>query len=320
MTTTAPARGRRSRRAPALTGVMILAALLAGCGGARPQSAGGGDADVELEATSAAPSPPTELTVHARGWLAGSEIAVTSAELTDDTVVLSAQVRNTANTEAFAGHELEAVLLELGSGAPLPASAVSSPVPAGATTTVRITFPMRGDDPVDLATGVLVLGGPGYRTWRVPLGGGESTGAEPYEASTSGVADAEGLTFTATTVQVLPWACDKVDDYGPGGSGRIWFAPGADDEVALVVWGDIRETVSIHGGDTPLAASVTGPDGMTAAQIGTVNTVFDVNQGIDDYPLCFSVPAPADGDYTMTWNSYRQASAQLTVHVEGPVG
>lgn len=131
----------------------------------------------------------------------------------------------------------------------------------------------------------------------------------------SGTADAGGLTFTVTSGEVLPWACESADDYGTGKTGRVWYEPGAADEAAIVLWGDILETVSIHGGDTALAASLTSPDGTTSPQIGVVNTVFDVNQGIEDYALCFTVKRPVGGTYTLTWNSFRAATATLPVEI-----
>ena len=318
-----PARRRMPRRAgahratvaAAITCGVVLA--VAGCAGApaidtAPQPSASASPTPESGPVAQSTAP------RAAGWLAGNHVTVDAAAYDPATgeVVLTTVVENTANTESFGADLAEYVLLDTGGGAPTPVSVISSVAVPSSSTSIDLTFQLAADAAVDLSRARLVLGGPGYATWSVPLGDdSEPEGTEPFDVIASGVADGGGLTFTATSAQVLPWACADVDDYGPAQSGRFWYEPGGEDEAALVIWGDISEAVSIVGGDTPLAASLTLPDGTAAAQIGTVYTVFDINEGIDDYPLCFTVPSPADGDYMLNWTTYRGASAQLAISV-----
>jgi hypothetical protein len=292
--------------------------LLAGCASTPPAGGGAtGAAPSESRSTPAGPVAQTT-TPGAAGWLAGNHVTVDGATYDPATgeVVLTTVVENTANTESFGADVSEYILLDTGAGAPTPVSVVSSVAVPSSSTSIDLTFQLAPDTALELADAELVLGGPGYATWHVPLADASAPeGVEPVEVAATGVADGAGLSFTATSAQVLPWACADADDYGPGESGRIWFEPGGEDEAALVIWGDIHEAVSIVGGDTPLAASLALPDGTVAPQIGVVNTVFDINEGITDYPLCFTVPTPVEGVYTLNWSTYRGASATLSVTV-----
>lgn len=307
--------------APGLSTIAALTFLLAGCGGSSPESAPAPGAP-DAAAASAEPSPtavPASIVADVDGWLAGSKITVTAAAYDADlsTVTLDLTVENTANTDTLEGGAAEYISLDVGEGTPLSNPSISSVAVASSTTKLSVEFLGVLTAPV-WEESALVLGGPGYETWRLPLAEGASgDGIEPFEARFAGVADAGGLSFTAERIQVLPWACESVDDYGPGESGRYWFEPSREGEAAVVVWGDIHEAVSIWGGDTPLAASLTLPDGTVAPQIGTVYTVFDVNEGIADYPLCFTVERPVDGAYTLTWSSYRGAVATLPFEIDG---
>lgn len=310
-----PLRTNRTRASAAvITGAVLL---LAGCASTPPAGGATAVAPSESESTPAGPVAQTTAPDSA-GWLAGNHVTVDAAAYDPATgeVVLTTVVENTANTESFGADLSPYVLLDTGAGAPTPVSVVSSVAVPSSSTSIDLTFRLAPDAPLDLADAELVLGGPGYATWRVPLGDASAAeGAEPVEVVASGVADGAGLSFTATSAQVLPWACADADDYGPGESGRIWFEPGGEDEAALVIWGDIHEAVSIVGGDTPLAASLVLPDATAVPQIGVVNTVFDINEGITDYPLCFTVPTPVKGVYTMNWTTYRGAAAALSVTV-----
>ena len=306
-------------RAACAATIMIPAVIvLAACAGS---SASEGAAPPSASASaSETASGPVSLTTapDAAGWLAGNRVTVDAAAYDPSTgeVVLTTSVENTANTESFGADVSAYVFLDTGEGAPTSVSVVSSVAVPSATTSIDLTFQLAPDTALELDGAELVLGGPGYATWRVPLADASTAeGVEPLDVAATGVADGAGLSFTAASAQVLPWACADVDDYGPAGSGRIWYEPGGEDDAALVIWGDIHEVVSIVGGDTPLAASLTLPDGTVAPQIGTVYTVFDVNEGVDDYPLCFTVPAPAGGVYTMNWSTYRGASASLSITV-----
>ena len=308
------------RPGPARASAAVIAGtvlLLAGCASTPPTSGAMPGAPSAAESTPVGPVAQTT-TPETAGWLAGNHVTVDAAAYDPATgeVVLTTVVENTANTESFGADVAPYVLLDTGAGAPTPVSVVSSVAVPSSSTSIDLTFRLAPEAALDLADSALVLGGPGYATWRVPLADASSAeGAEPVDVAASGVADGAGLSFTATSAQVLPWACADADDYGPGESGRIWFEPGAEDEAALVIWGDIHEAVSIVGGDTPLAASLALPDGTVAPQIGVVNTVFDINEGITDYPLCFTVPTPVEGVYTLNWSTYRGASATLSVTV-----
>ena len=306
-------------RAACAATIMIPALIvLTACAGSSA-SEGAAPPSASATASEAASGPVSQTTApDAAGWLAGNRVTVDAAAYDPSTgvVVLSTSVENTANTESFGADVSAYVFLDTGAGAPTPVSVVSSVAVPSSSTSIDVTFQLAPDTALELDDAELVLGGPGYATWRVPLADASTPeGAEPIDIVATGVADGAGLSFTATSAQVLPWACADVDDYGPAGSGRIWYEPGGEDEAALVIWGDIHEAVSIVGGDTPLAASLTLPDGTVAPQIGTVYTVFDMNEGIDDYPLCFTVPAPAGGVYTMNWSTYRGASASLSITV-----
>lgn len=306
---------RAAFAAAAMIPVVIVLAACAGSpagGSGAPPSPSPSPSETTSGPVAQATSPATA------GWLAGNHVLVDAAAYDPVTgeVTVATVVENTANTESFGADIAQYVLLDTGEGAPTPVSIVSSVAVPSSSTSIELTFQLPVDTVLDLGGTELVLGGPGYATWRVPLGdASEAAGIEPRELAASGVADGAGLSFTAASVQMLPWACDDVDDYGPGETGRIWFEPGGEDEAALIIWGDIDESVSVYGGDTPLAASLALPDGTVAPQIGTVNTVFDVNEGIDDYPLCFTVPTPVAGDYTLNWSTYRGASAALSIIV-----
>lgn len=307
-----------ARRMAAFAVVITGAGLvLAGC--ASTPSTGGGADPTPVESATTVAGPVAQNTApDAAGWLAGKRVTVDAAAYDPSTgeVTLATVVENTANTESFGADVSAYILLDSGAGAPTPVSVVSSVAVPSSSTSIDLTFRLAPETALELGDAELVLGGPGYATWRVPLADAStSEGVEPVEVAATGVADGGGLSFTATSAQVLPWACADVDDYGPAGSGRIWYEPGAEDEAALVIWGDIHEAASIVGGDTPIAASLTLPDGTVAPQIGTVYTVFDINEGIVDYPLCFTVPAPAGGVYTLNWSTYRGASASLSITV-----
>jgi len=299
----------------------ILAAatllVLAGCSAAPASEASSTPTTEAADPTVAQSVEPT-----AMGWIAGNRVSPTLAEYDPvaGTIVITADVENTSNTDSFEPDVTESIFLDTGSGAPVGPATSSSISVAGATTEIELSFPASADGLV-LAEAVLQLGDSGERTWLVPLTGDDAEGLEPATIDATGVADAGGMSFTLDHVEVLPWACDDSDDLGPGESGRVWYVPGADDELTIVLWGDIHEAVSIVGGDTTTTSiSLSLPDGTAAPQIGTVNSVFDINEGIDDFALCFSVPAPVSGDYTLNWSSYRGASATLTVTIEDEIG
>jgi len=306
-------------RAACAATIMIPALIVVTACAGSSASEGAASPAASASAAETASQPVSQATApDAVGWLAGNRVTVDAAAYDPSTgeVVLTTSVENTANTESFGADVSAYVSLDTGEGAPTPVSGVSSIAVPSSSTSIDLSFQLAPDTALELDDAELVLGGPGYATWRVPLADASTAeGVEPIDVPATGVADGAGLSFTATSAQVMPWACADVDDYGPAESGRIWYEPGGEDEAAFVIWGDIHEAVSIVGGDGPLAASLTLPDGTVAPQIGTVYTVFDGNEGIDDYPLCFTVPAPAGGVYTLNWSTYRGASASLSITV-----
>lgn len=261
---------------------------------------------------------PQTVDADAHGWVAGNQLTLTAAEYdpTADTVTVTARVENSAQTESFTAAYRPWVLLDSGSGAPLAATSFSSVGVPEATTEVTISFsaPPEG---IDLDAASLLLGPPGTRTWSLPLApGAEGVGIAPIDVAVSGIADAAGLSFTATSGRIMPWTCANSDDYGPGRTGRVTYEPVADDKLGLIVWGDFSESVSHTGGDGITALTLTQPDGLTVDGIGAVWQTFAVGDRVEDYGACFTVDAPGPGDYLLSVQAYRGGSATLPFTVE----
>lgn len=275
-------------------------------------------------------APPTEVSPTASGWIAGHRVTPTRVDYDPESgvVTVGARVENTGDGEDFAGRLRDSILLSGSDGdagwATAPAR-IEPVVLARATTDVEITYEL-GDqltrDALDVSRLGLVFGSPGPgAVGGVPFApGSEPVGIQPVAWDLSESADAGGLIFAATRAEVVPWGCDDADDYGAGGTGQILYGLGRSDMLSLVVWGDIRETVSIYGGDQPYGVSLTLPDGTSTPQIGKVWTVFDLGESVDRFPLCFQIPRPAQGTYTVNWVTYRGAEASFPVTVDPGIG
>lgn len=254
----------------------------------------------------------------ALGWLAGNQVTLTRAEYdpTAGQVTVTAVVENSAQTESFSGLYSSWVLLDTGSGAPVPATSFSSVGVPEATTEVEIVFgaPLEG---VDLETASVILGPAGTKTWSLPLAAGApGVGVAPVDVSASGTADAAGLSFTATAARLMPWTCADSDDYGPGGTGRVTYEPVADDKSGLIVWGDFVESVAHTGGNGITALTLTQPDGLTVNGIGAVWQTFARGDRVEQYGACFTVDDPAQGKYRLTVEAYRGGSGRLPITVQ----
>lgn len=273
---------------------------------------------------------PSEVSPTASGWIAGYHVTPTKVIHDPDTgvVTVTATVENTGDGEDFSGRLRESILLtgfDGQSGWATAPSRIEPNVPARATTHVEITYELseaQVSATPDIATWGLAFGSPGNgAVGGVSFApGAESAGVQPVAWDLDSMADAGGLTFATTRAEVVPWGCEDADDYGDGATGRILYDLGRVDAFSLIVWGDIRETVSVYGGDQPYGVSLTLPDGTTTPQIGKVWTVFDLGEAVTRFPLCFQIPRPAQGDYVVNWETYRGASARFTVTVEPGVG
>ena len=175
---------------------------------------------------------------------------------------------------------------------------VAAPVDASNSSS-RFTATLNSlPDGFDLAKAQLVLGQAGNHRAVVDLGTGKALeDLAPVPITVSGTASTGfGIAFSATSAEVIPWACD-------GGSANLSFQNNRNDEWSLLVHGNLA-TVDVPRGGTTITATANGftrlklPDGSTLNAATTIDNVFGTNQRVRDGIMCFSgLLPPGDGAY-----------------------
>ncbi|MFT4230419.1 MAG: hypothetical protein QM602_09035 [Microbacterium sp.] len=316
---------RRARRA-ALPILAIAAVLgLSACATASPEdaeSAADGEtaAVVELTPTDAEaiPTGVQEVTPSASGWLAGSRVTPTKAVYDPEagTVVVTVDVENTANTEAFNGNTSSWIFLDTGSGAPANAHQISSVAVPESTTEIDLSF-YAPAEPFVLEDAVLQFGAATQKQWLVPLKpGATGEGIEPIDVPASETIKEADYRIDVTAVQVLPWTCSGGGV--AGGAAWVSYEPVVDDKLGVIVWADFTPTKDFAGGNALWNLYLDQPDGKSVAAEFNGTPVQGVGDHVEDFPFCFTVDDPAAGEYTIRWETYRDAAtASYTFALSG---
>lgn len=307
-----------NRRRTALTAIGIVA-VIAALGALVVRSLGGEDPDDAASATTPAaasdsPGSTTDrsgaaadsVTLDADVWFAGYEVAVHDAMFDPEALDVLVDVTLTNAQHATAEPLLlllDHVVVEWNGRQGNGDCTGCSRMPPGAS--LNLTWRFSVDDSFSLADGVLAFGQPLDHRALVPFDGSAPTAAAPTTLAVSGVADdGAGTTFTVDRVELLPARCT-------GLSSDLSYVPGPADEISVVVWG-----TALTSGDGDVGfgtARLVLPDG-TALGSGSLEGVIYVlspAQPESDIPVCFSVRAPASGEY-------RFVAAAVGVEPPGP--
>ncbi|MDH4144230.1 MAG: hypothetical protein OEY23_03570 [Acidimicrobiia bacterium] len=238
-------------------------------------------------------------------WLAGLELFPKEAryDAAANEVEVDVEVRNTWTDQSDLINFLGSLSVVTPSGPSTYAGTVDSIVtPASSTSRGTLTFAVPKD--FAFATSRLVAGTPTEQQWTMPFApGSKAEGVAPRDVGVAGEVEAGGLAFRIARTELVPFACDRADAYGPGETGRLTFKTTAKSKLGLVMTGDIVARSANSGGNAIGAVTLSLPDGTTAPTVSS-SGIYNTNESTSDWPLCFTVPAPGPGAYVLNWVSY----------------
>jgi TIR domain len=239
--------------------------------------------------------PLADVALDATVWFAGFEIVATRA--TFDPVAGVVEVPVTFTNDALGAADPLGMLqsgsgaLEWSGGRLTAFCSCSTQLPPGDVLSATIEFDTPAD--FDLTGSVFVLGGATQHQARIPLDGGASTSDQPVAHNIQGqIDDGAGTTFTIERVRVVPAECF-------GLASDLMYVPGSVDRVSVEVVGSTVYTGpgNVNFGDATLLL----PDGTRIGSASLASSVYALspNQPQHDIGVCFSVPAPPAGSYTL---------------------
>ena len=243
-----------------------------------------------------APTPTPEptavaLTLNAHVWWGGYEIDVSGAtyDPLKRKLLITATFLNTstaANDVSGLGPELNVFW----NSTYLPGFIPLGAVPAGGTVKAEIQVgPPTGFTP---ETAVLTFGQPGGHQATVPLNGDPAVSEQPTPLTVSGdVKMGAFVMFSVASGTVIPASC-------AGSPAKIKYGPIAKGEVSIVLGGVATNSGPSDGFIDQAFLDV--PDGTTSAGNPAVYIPLASKATVRDNGLCFKVPAPGSGAYTLT--------------------
>jgi hypothetical protein len=303
-----------TRRVRAITAIAVVGALaLAGCDDQQP--AGGSSSGTPGSAADGNAGPVTELAVNQSFWHSGFKVTLGTARLLSEpagapVVTIDAQFQNLNTDHVWPDRRPpESMILTVGDRAypePAPEHQELPDVPLGIGLPGTIAFVV--DDQFVLPEAVLTVGAADVRQAVVPLGRPEGlVSLEPRSITVSGrvvpAADSN-LYVTVEGGQV------RADD-----PGQWQQAPAGSDYLLLEfsATNDGPGRLTLLQGD---ALSLELPDGSTVGdELGCGNPQLFPNpySTVSDGVVCFLVPAPATGEYTLIAEGYRDGALQFSI-------
>jgi hypothetical protein len=303
-----------TRRGRAVTATVLIGMLvLAGCDAAQPAGGGGqspGSPGSVADGTAAA--PVTELAVDRSFWHSGFKVTLGTARLLlpEPVVTIEATFQNLNTDHVYSDREPpDPMVLEVGGRAyPEPARDQQDlpDVPLGLSLPGTIAF--QADDQFSLAEAVLVVGAPDVRQAVVPLGRPDGlVSLEPRSVTVGGRVDTgadSNLYLTVADGQV------RADDPGQ------WAQAPAGQEYLRLRFSATNDgpgRLTILLGD---ALTLELPDGVTAGHesgCGNPQVSPDPHSTVTDGEVCFLVPAPATGEYTLIANGYQEGALPFSI-------
>ncbi len=208
-----------------------------------------------------------------------------------------------ANDVSYLGPELNVVW----NSTYLPGYIATGAVPAGGTVRTEITLQAPAGFTPESA--VLTFGQPTEHQATIPLNGDPAVSERPTALTVSGTLKmGKYVTFTVTSGSLMPASCT-------GYSSRIKFGAIRKDEVSLVLFGNGANTQPLNDGFID-QGFVTVPDGTTQASNPSVSIYLAPKATLRGNGMCFDVPAPGSGAYTLTMHESRsKAKGSLAIHV-----
>jgi hypothetical protein len=306
----------------ALVGVAAVALALSGCSGAAvapaPSSAAAASSAAATPSATPSASPlvtstprptatppptatpvptPTTFTLSSTAWFAGYAITVTGGdyEPVKRNLNIDASFENTSTQQTDLGQLSNAVKI-VWNGQFLPGYVTSGPVPAGATAKARIQ--LQAPVGFNLADAVLTFGQPVEHQALVPLNGSAATSDQPVVLAVAGkVTMGKYVTFTVSKGIIVPASCNGYAD-------KMKFGALSKNQVSIVLWGTATNTEPTNYASID-QGFVTVPDGTTSLSNPAVGLSLAGKATLRDQGMCFAVPSPAAGAYTLTLHEYR---------------
>ncbi len=258
------------------------------------------------------PSPtPAAVTLNASVWWAGYSIQVTGVQYAptpgaSGTLTFDSTWMNNGTGQNDTGYVGDLVTLAY-NGQFISSDVRGGAVPAGATIRVPIVFTVPDGFTPDGA--VLTFGQPDQHQALIPLVGGSAQSEQPVPVAVTGkLKIGQFVTFTVTGGQLLPASCG-------GSNEKLTYGAAKKTDMALVLSGSgTNQDPSL---DALIDSGfVTAPDGTTGAGTPGVSVYMASKATVRGETLCFDVPAPGTGAYTLTLHETRagkNATLKFTV-------
>jgi len=189
----------------------------------------------------------------------------------------------------------------------LPAFVTAGVVPIGATVAGQVQVQTPAD--FALADAVLAFGKVTQHQALVPLGGAAATSEEPVALALAGkVTMGKYVTYTITSAMLVPAACT-------GYTNRIRFGPLPVDQVSILIWGTAHSKDPLNYAQMDQAYLVLA-DGSKVQSIPGMSLSVPNGATIPNQGVCFAVPEPGSGTFTLKLHEYRSkatGSLQLVI-------
>jgi hypothetical protein len=189
----------------------------------------------------------------------------------------------------------------------LPAFVTPGVVPIGATVAGQVQVQTPAD--FALADAVLAFGKVTQHQALVPLGGAAATSEQPTTLALAGkVTMGKYVTYTITSAMLVPAACT-------GYTNRIRFGPLPVDQVSILIWGTAHSKDPLNYAQMDQAYLVLA-DGSKVQSIPGMSLSVPNGATIPNQGVCFAVPEPGSGTFTLKLHEYRSkatGSLQLVI-------
>jgi len=248
-----------------------------------------------ISATTTGQAALTDVRLDATVWFSGFAISATRVTYDPAAGVVKMSVTFTNDAIGVADPlgmlEFGSSAIEWSGGRITALCACSSQLPAGNSVPSTIDVGVPTD--FDLQSAVWVLGGATQHQAKVPLNGDAATSEVPVPYDIQGqIDDGQGTTFTIEKVRVVSADCS-------GSADRLTYAPGSADQVSVELVGS-----AVYTGEGNIGwgqATLYVPTGLAIASesLQPFTYVLDPNQPKHNIGVCFVVPAPAAGSYTL---------------------